>query len=108
MSLALSRTEQYERGNQRTINLTLIGPRFFWYRSFEGARPEKGLKILTFLKISNKNLNFWLFSKNFYRNELQSPILPYFDTQHPMVKFSFFFFLFVEPIYRVVGAFTEK
>ena len=59
---------------------TLSGPRFFRYRkkkggkSFEGARPEKSLKIWPFSKMSKpKSQLLNISQKNFFRNELQSP-----------------------------------
>ena len=59
--------------------------------SFEGARPDKGLRIWPFSKkVNPKIFTFWIFSKNSFRNELYAPFLLYFDTQTPYVKFSFF------------------
>ena len=37
-------------------------------------------------KFKDQNLHFWIFSKNSFRNEVHTPFLPYFDTQHLMCK----------------------
>ena len=52
--------------------------------SFEGARPEKGLRMWPFSKVSKTKI---------FRNELQLPSLPYFDAQHSICEI-FTFFLF--------------
>ena len=54
-----------------------------WYKRLncEGARPEKKASNLTlFQKFQTQNLEFWIFSENFFRNELHAPFLPCFDT----------------------------
>ena len=50
----------------------------------------------TFFKnFKNQNLHFWIFFKNSFRNELQWPFLPYFDTQHSICEIFSFLFLVV-------------
>ena len=46
-------------------------------------------------KIQNQNLHFWIFSKTSFRNELHTPFLPYFDTQHSICKILTFLLLVV-------------
>ena len=66
-----------------TFPLNLSGKKI----SVEGARPEKGFTIWAFSESPNQNLHFGIFSKNSIRNELQSPFLPYFGTQHSICDF---------------------
>ena len=64
--------------------------------SFEGARPEKGLKIRSFSKISKtKIFIFEYFSKIPSEMNYNDPFYPILIPNTPYVKFSLFFILVV-------------
>ena len=57
-----------------------------WLGHLEGGRGvlrvlglKKASKFDRFQKCQNQKLNFWLFSKYSFRNELHVPFLPYFN-----------------------------
>ena len=100
--------------NRELCCLTLSEPRFFrcsenWYVeyslctyvtirfieqnfSFEGTRPEKGLKIWPFSKMSKPKSSFL----NIFQKFLQKwTLITLFTHNTPHVKFSLFFFLVV-------------
>ena len=78
-----------------THSLTL---KFFGkFFSFEGARPEKGLKIWPFSKISkNKIFIFEYFSKIPSEMNSNDPFYPILIPNTPYLKFSIFLFLVVD------------
>ena len=51
---------------------------------------KKASKFDLFQKFKNQNLHFWIFSKTSFRNDLHTPILPYFNTQHSICDFFIF------------------
>ena len=64
--------------------------------SFEGARPEKGIKIYSFQKLQKtKILIFEYFSKIPSEMNSNDPFYPILIPNTPYLKFKFFFFLVV-------------
>ena len=67
----------------------------FRYRKVRVLGLNKSSKFDLFQKCQNRNLYFWIFSKNSFRNGLQSPFYPILIPNTPYVKFSLLFFLVV-------------
>mgnify|MGYP006975826884 CR=1 FL=1 len=61
--------------------------------SFDGAWPEKGIKIWPFEKKLKPNLYFWIFSKNSFRMNSTHPFYPISIPNSTFVKFLFLLIL---------------
>ena len=83
----------------------LLVSKYFWHTQYNNnvdiffckkslfTTPKCNNFLISFKKSQKQNLHFWIFSKNSFRNELQSPFLSYFDTQHSICEI-FTFLLF--------------
>ena len=80
MAKALDNEALFPLESQHDLPLTLSGPSFFRNRKNRGFQLEQKLESR-------------IFFENSFRNELQRPFLPYFDTQHSICEI-FTFLLF--------------